>query len=263
MSTESKLSQLATLLHVPEAELAFLAPIAPDKIQYLHDSMIRAMQLEQAPMWSRIAKATALLPDRLTVKIAEGFLGAQVAVNVTYHLPLSRAVKISKHFSLPFLAEMTSLLAADQIEELLNAFPMDKAISLTHYLIRQEAYGVMGRLLDHLQVERALVILRRVPSEEHVLRIVDAAHNQPHLAQMLARLPEDRLLRLLQTGIQHDLLAGLLDIAQHLPAAQLHRLGRVALKLTEGERTAVTHLIQQKNDLLQWQPLLDQLKNEN
>ena len=259
MNTKNELSQLAALLHVDEEELAFLAPIAPDKIQFLHDSMIRAMQLEQAPMWSRIAKATSLLPDRLTAKIAEGFLGAQVAVYVTYHLPMSRAVKISKHFSLPFLAEMTSHLAADKIEELLNAFPMDRAISLTHYLIRQGEYGVMGRLLDHLQVERALVILRRVPSEEHVLQIVAAAQNQPHLAQMLARLPEDRLLRLVRQGIQSNLLADLLDVAAYLPAGQLHRLGRVAAKLTAGERTAVIQTIHQQKNAQQWQPLLDQL----
>ena len=255
----NELSQLASLLHVSEEELAFLAPVVPDKIQFLHNSMIRAMQIEQAPVWSRIAKATSLLPDRLTAKVAEGFMGAQVAANVTYHLPASRAVSISKHFSLPFLAEVTSHLTADKIEDLLNAFPMDKAISLTHYLIRQEAYGVMGRLLDHLQIERALLIFQRVPSEEHVLRIVAAAQNKAHLAQMLARLPEERLLRLLRQGIESDLLAGLLAVAGHLPSAQLQRLGRVAAKLTSGERTAVSQIIQSHSLTAHFVPLLQQL----
>ncbi len=258
MNTKNELSQLATLLHVNEEMLTFLAPIAPDKIQFLHDSMIRAMQLEQAPMWSRIAKATSLLPDRLTAKLAEGFLGAQVAANVTYHLPARRAVSIAKHFSLPFLAETTTHLAADKIEEILAAFPMNKAISLTHYLIRQEEYGVMGRLLDHLQVERALALFQRVPSPEHILRIVAAAQNKAHLAAMLARLPEERLLRLLETGIERDLLVGLLDIAEHLPEAQLQRLGRVAAKLTSEEKTAVIRTIRQQNQQAQWQTLLDQ-----
>jgi hypothetical protein len=260
MSTTSELSQLASLLHVTEAELSFLASVAPDKIQFLHSSIIRAMQIEQAPMWSRIAKATSLLPDRLTAKIAEGFLGAQVASNVTYHLPISRAVSISKHFSLPFLAETTSYLAADKIEALLNAFPMDKAISLTHYLIRQEDYGVMGRLLDYLQVERALLIFQRVPSDEDILRIAAAAQNKVHLAQILARLPEARLLRLLRQGIESDLLGDLLAIAQHLPSAQLHRLGRVAVKLTSEEKTAVYHTISQHQLTPSLQALLDQLQ---
>jgi hypothetical protein len=244
MNTKNKLLQLANLLHVTEDDLAFLASIDPDNIQFLHNSMIRAMQLEQAPMWSRIARATSLLPDRLTAKIAEGFLGSQVAANITYHLPTSRAVSISKHFSLPFLAETTAHLAADKIEELLNAFPMDKAISLTHYLIRQEAYGVMGRLLDYLQVERALLIFQRVPSDEHILRIAAAAQDKVHLAQIMARLPEERLLRLLKQGVAGDLLVDLLVIVQHLPSAQLHRLGRVAAKLTSGEKTAVIQTIQ-------------------
>jgi hypothetical protein len=259
MNSSSKLSRLANLLHVSEAELDFLAYMEVEQLQFLHDSMIRAMQIEQAPVWSRIAKATSLLPDRLTAKVAEGFLGAQVAANVTYHLTTSRAVSISKHFSLPFLAEVTSHLAADKIEELLNAFPMDKAISLTHYLIRQEAYGVMGRLLDHLQVERALLIFQRVPSEEHVLRIVAAAQNKARLATMLARLPEARLLRLLRQGIECGLLDGLLAIAEHLPAAQVHRLGRVAAKLTGEEKTAVRQTIQSHSQAAQLASLLNQL----
>ena len=257
--SSNELTQLAKALYLSEDDLDFLEPIPPEKLQFLHDSMIRAMQLEQAPVWSRIAKATSLLPDRLTAKVAEGFMGAQVAANVTYHLPISRAISISKHFSLPFLAEVTMHLAADKIEEILNAFPLDKAISLTHYLIRQEAYGVIGRLLDHLQVERALLLFQRVPSEEHVLRIVAAAQDKRHLSLMLARLPEGRVLRLLQQAIQQGLLGSLLDIAEQLPSAQLQRVGRVAMKLTEGEKTAVTQTIQAHPQYTQLRTLLQQL----
>ena len=117
----------------------------------------------------------------------------------------------------------------------------------------------MGRLLDHLQVERALLLFQRIPSEEHVLRIVAAAQNKEHLALMLARLPEGRLLRLLQEGVQHNLLAGLLAIAEHLPSAQLQRIGRVAVKMTEGEKMAVIQTIQAHPQYTQLHTLLQQL----
>jgi hypothetical protein len=117
----------------------------------------------------------------------------------------------------------------------------------------------MGRLLDHLQVERALLIFQRVPSEEHVLRIVAAAQNKARLATMLARLPEARLLRLLRQGIECGLLDGLLAIAEHLPAAQVHRLGRVAAKLTGEEKTAVRQTIQSHSQAAQLASLLNQL----
>jgi hypothetical protein len=114
----NELSQLARLLHVSEDEIRFLAPIAPDKIQFLYSSMVHAMQIEQAPVWSRIAKATSLLPDLLTAKVAEGFMGAQVAASVTHHMPARKAVNIAKHFSLPFLAEVTGYLDPEKIKEI-------------------------------------------------------------------------------------------------------------------------------------------------
>ena len=174
----SEFKRLAALLDVAEDDLAFLSPLAAGELQFLYASVDGAIHMQQSPLWSGLARATALIPDRVNAKIASNFLGAAATAQLSYHLSPKKALKISNHFSIPFLADVATHMEPSRAEELIRAFPPKKVRAVAVHLLAQENYYAMGQFLDYLTPAQSLPILQDVRSDEAVLRIAATARRK-------------------------------------------------------------------------------------
>jgi len=230
----SELKRLAALLDVAEDKLSFLSPLEAEQLQFLYASVDGAMQMQQSPLWSGLARATALIPDRVNAKIANNFMGASATAQLSYHLPPKKALKISNHFSIPFLADVAAHMEPSRAEALIHAFPQMKVRAVALHLLEQQNYYAMGQFLDYLTPAQSLPILQDVRSDEAVLRIASYAQRKENLGHLVAGMGNGRLLSLLQKTDELEMWDDVLPIIANLPTAEQVRLS----PLVEGLQTS-------------------------
>lgn len=227
----SELKRLAALLDVTADELAFLSPLEAEQMCFLYASVDSAMHMQQSPLWSGLARATHLIPDRVNAKIANNFLGAMATAQLSYHLPPKKALKISTHFSIPFLADVAAHMEPKRAETLVHAFPQAKVRAVSLHLLAQQNYYAMGQFLDYLTPAQAMPILQDVRSDEAVLRIASYAQRKENLAVLVAGMGNGRLLSLLQKTNELQMWDDVLPILAHLPAAEQARINPLVEQL--------------------------------
>lgn len=227
----SELKRLAALLAVPEEDLAFLSPLEAAQVRFLTSSVDSAMHMQQSPLWSGLARATHLIPDRVNAKIANNFLGASATAQLSYHLPPKKALSISKHFSIPFLADVATNMDPSRAQTLIHAFPQAKVRTMSLYLLEQQNYYAMGQFLDYLTPAQAMPILQDVRSDEAVLRIASYARRKENLGVLVMGMGNGRLLSLLQKTNELNMWDDVLPILAHLPAAEQARINPLVEQL--------------------------------
>jgi hypothetical protein len=227
----SEIKRLAALLTVSEEDLAFLSLLEAEQVRFLTTSVDSAMHMQQSPLWSGLARATHLIPDRVNAKIADTFLGASATAQLSYHLPPKKALSISKHFSIPFLADVATNMEPSRAETLIHAFPQVKVRAVSLHLLAQQNYYAMGQFLDYLTAAQSLPILQDVRSDEAVLRIASYARRKENLAVLVAAMGNGRLLSLLQKTNELGMWDDVLPILAHLPAAVQARINALVEQL--------------------------------
>ena len=231
----SELKRLANLLQIKEGELSFLETLNTEQLQFLHASIDNAIYLHQSPLWEGLAKATNLLPDRLNAKIAMNFMGAAATAQLSYHLPPQKAVKVANHFSTPFMAEVVTHTEPKRAEALIRIFPQDKVEAIALYLLQQKNYESMGMFLDFLSPAQSIPVLKKIHSDEAILRIASHAQNKKNLGIFIAELTNPRILSLLQKTNELNMWDDVQKILIHLPPAQQKELSFLISHLREDE----------------------------
>ncbi len=199
--------QLAFLLKVPAVELSEYRLAVTD---LLYD--------DDHELLERTAEAARLLPARTLASIGETALGPLICARLTGLLDPHRAVEISAHFDVDFLALLAAELDPRRAAEVVAAIAADTVVAVTVAMAANGEHVAMGRFVAYLD-DTALGLCLEALRDEDLLQVAFVMEGQERLGFIFELIGPERAKRMLASAPAH----GLVEEAKHV-AGQLSGL---------------------------------------
>ncbi len=232
---QSAIEKLSHLLQTRTEDLQFLGNFGAEKVMLLHNLVAERLQHDPSPLWERLAKVTAFIPNFINARIATDILGAHITANLTYHVPVKEALSIAKHFSPAFMAEVAEQLVPARAVELIRSFPLADMKKITRELLKNEKYYTMGTFVDVLPVATLHELAREIPNEAQLLRIAIYANNKAHLAEMITGFDNNRILRIVNSAEALHLWPEIIGIVSHFDDNMRRKIAALIPQFTDNE----------------------------
>jgi hypothetical protein len=224
--SRAEVTKLAYLLGLdgPEA-LAYLHQVPASELRAYRDAVTELLYDDERALLQRAADAGRLLPAQTLAAIGEGSLGPLICARLTGLLDPERAIEISGHFSIDFLAQVAAALDPRRAIDVVTAMPPDRLLDIAVVMAARGEYVAMGRFVAHLD-ESSLTACIEAFTDEDLLRIGFVLEGKERLGLIFALLGLERTQRMLASAESMGLGEEALDLLDHLDPAQRKQLRR-------------------------------------
>ncbi len=168
----------------------------------------------------RTADAARLLPARTLAAIGERALGPLVCARLTGLLDPRRAIEISDHFTVDFLALLAAELDPRRAVELVTAIATDTVVAVSVAMAANGEHIAMGRFVAYLD-EKALSLCVEALSDDDLLRVAFVMEGEERLTSVFEMIGAERTELMLAAAHR----SGLAEEAKHV-AGRLDSLRR-------------------------------------
>ena len=227
LSPAVEVRRLARLIGADPEDLVYFERLEGQAIRDLRDQVTVAMFDADRQLLQRVAVATKLVPAKLGAVIGERAFGALLCARITGLLDPSRAVDISKHLPVTFLADLCLHLDPRRASRVIGEMPPDTVAAIAAQLVAGEEYIAMGGFVGHLSKAALLAALDAV-DDESLLRTAYVIEAKQNISALVALLPDERLANIIATASGADLWAEALDVLAHVTERQRGALGDLA-----------------------------------
>jgi hypothetical protein len=210
--SRAETAKLGRLLGVesPQA-LAFLLPVPAQELRDYREAVTDLLYDDDQELLQRTADAARLLPARMLAAIGERALGPLICARLTSLLDPRRAVEISDHFTLDFLARLAAELDPRRAAEVVTAIATDTVVAVSTAMAASGEHVAMGRFVGYLD-EAALSGCVEALGDEDLLRVMFVMEGDERLTAVLEMLGTERAARMLAAA--H--VSGLVEEAEHV-----------------------------------------------
>ena len=166
---------------------------------------------EDQELLQRTADASRLLPARTAAVIAERALGPLISARLTSLLDPRRAIEISDHFTVDFIARLSAELDPRRAAEVVTGITTDTVVAVSVAMAANDEHVAMGRFvayLDDVALSRCVEAL----GNEDLLRVAFVMEGDERLAAVFEMIGAERTARMLAEA--H--VSGLLEEAEHV-----------------------------------------------
>jgi hypothetical protein len=204
--------KLARLLGVEDlSALAFLLAVPASELRDYRRAVTDLLYDEDQELLQRMANASRLLPARTAAVIAERALGPLISARLTSLLDPRRAIDISEHFTVDFIARLSAELDPRRAAAVVTGITTDTVVAVSVAMAANDEHVAMGRFvayLDDVALSRCVEAL----GNEDLLRVAFVMEGDERLAAVLETIGAERTERMLAEA--H--VSGLDEEAEHL-----------------------------------------------
>ncbi|GAB4586004.1 hypothetical protein [Nocardia sp. IFM 10818] len=256
LAARAEVIKLARELHTAPEDLAFLLDSDPAAIRRVRQGMHHSLDARYRPMFQRVARVSALVPDRLSITIAIRFFGPMLCGMIASSLSPARATALIGHIPRDFLADVAAYVDPEAATPIVRAFDTDILVPVMQDLLRRKDFVTLARFLVAATDEQLLGVLPHIESGEDLLMVgfnaeLDAVSDRFEL--VLGAMPEHRVRDLLQSAHDLDRFAEALTFLQFLTP---ETLGRVADIAAEMGPELLTHMVDATRREVSWAELI-------
>ncbi len=219
--SRAEAAKLGRLLGVEDLQaLAFLLPVPAPELRDYREAITDLLYDDDHELLQRTADAARMLPARTLAAIGESTLGPLICARLTGLLDPHRAVEISNHFTVDFLARLAAELDPRRAVEVVTAIATDTLVAVSAAMATNGEHVAMGRFVAYLD-EAALGPCVEALSDEDLLQVAFVMEGEERLTSVFAMVGAERTKRMLAAAHSN----GLDEEAGHV-AARLKSLRR-------------------------------------
>jgi hypothetical protein len=212
--------KLGRLLGVDDPRaLAFLLAVPAAELRDYRESVVDLLYDDNHEQLQRVADASRLLPARTLAAIGQHALGPLICARLSGLLDGRRAVEISDHFTVDFLAQVAAELDPRRAADVVAGITPDTVVAVSVAMAAHAEYVAMGRFVGYLN-EATLGRCVEALGDEDLVRVAYVMEGDERLVAMFELVGPEHAARALSTARA----AGLGQEADHV-SARLHELG--------------------------------------
>ena len=210
--SRAETAKLARLLGVSDPQaLAFLEKAPAAELREYREAITDLLYDDDQELLQRAADAVRLLPARTLAAIGESALGPLICARLTGLLEPSRAVEISNHFSIYFLAQLAAELDPRRAVAVVTAIATDTVVAVCAVMATSGEHVAMGRFVAHLD-DHTLGLCVGALSDEDLLRVAFVTEGEERLSSIFETVGAERAARIVEAAKRN----GLAEEAKHV-----------------------------------------------
>ncbi len=247
MNKQVILNKLAHLLNIDKDELSFLDQLEEKELERLRLSIINKIETDQGDIWEKLARVSKFVPAFITGKIAQLVMGPQVCANVSQHMDIKEALKVLKHLSISFLAEVSEYLIPHKSADLINAIPQKMVRKVMNQLLQNEKFYTVASFVDVLDLSKVVELSNDIKSDDDLLVIASFVENKDCLASIVQNLKDQRISKLIKRAFETERADEIVDILKSMNDSQLRRIIKLVDEFSESERNKIIDYFEKQN----------------
>lgn len=195
--SRAETAKLARLLGAQDSrELAFLLKAPASELREYREAITDLLYDDDQELLQRTADSARLLPARTLAAIGESALGPFICARLTGLLDQHRAVEISSHFNVDFLARLAAELDPRRAVAVVSAIAADTLVAVCTAMATNGEHVAMGRFVAHLDDE-GLGRCVEALGDEDLLRVAFVIEGEERLPWIFATIGPERAERML------------------------------------------------------------------
>lgn len=219
--SRAETEKLARLLGVEDPQtLTFLLPVPTPELRAYREAVTELLYDDDQELLQRTADAARLLPARTLAAIGESALGPLICARLTGLLDPRRAVEISNHFNVDFLARLAAELDPRRAVEVVSAIATDTVVAVCTVMAANGEHVAMGRFVAQLD-DDALGLCVEALSDEDLMRVAYVMEGEERLPWIFEMIGAARAKRMLVAARA----SGLAEEAKHV-TERINNFGR-------------------------------------
>jgi hypothetical protein len=223
-ASRAELAKLARLLRLDGPEtLAFAQDAPAAELCDYREAVTDLLYDDDRALLQRAADAARLLPASTLAAIGEHSLGSLICAHLTGLLDPERAVEISQHFPIDFLAQLAAELDPRRAVAVVTAMPPERVLEIALAMIAHGEHVAMGRFVAQLETGSLTACLEAL-SDEDLLRVGFVLEGKERLPEIFELLGLERAQRMLDRAESLGLGEEASDLLDHLDARQRKQL---------------------------------------
>jgi hypothetical protein len=205
--SRAETAKLSRLLRVEDLQaLAFLLPVPAPELRDYREAITDLLYDDDQELLQRTADAARMLPARTLASIGESALGPLICARLTGLLDPHRAVEISNHFTIDFLAQLAAELDPRRAVEVVTAIAADTLVAVSAAMAANGEHVAMGRFVAYLD-DATLGLCVEALSDEDLLQVTFVMEGEERLTSVFAMVGAARTKRILaatHTGLDEE-----------------------------------------------------------
>jgi hypothetical protein len=229
-ATESRAeaAKLARLLGLDGPEsLTYVHQVPASELRDYREAVTELLYDDERALLQRTADVARLLPAHTLATMGEQALGPLICARLSGLLDPDRAVEISGHFSIDFLAQLSAELDPRRAVEVVVSMPGDRVLEIAVAMATAEEHVAMGRFVAHLDDDTLARCIEEL-TDEDLLRIAFVLEDKERLNDIFELVGLERTQRILDGAESIGLGEEALDLFDRLNARQHKQLRRRA-----------------------------------
>lgn len=204
MDRHTEVRRLAQALHKTPEQLDHLAKLDGEALYRLRLQLQNRIIDEFAHLFERMASASKITPDALSVLLCKKVFGPTLTANMGYFIAVPKVIKLMKHFEPSYVAEVTRHVVPERSIELLEGIPVEMMVEVTRQLLAAREYAVMGGFTDHMPEAKVLTLMAELDEPIDCLRVSSFTQNKARIAKLTLGFEEDFLVALIHAAFTSD-----------------------------------------------------------
>lgn len=250
MDVQAELLKLARVLRVAPEELAFLAEADPVELSELRAAVSRRLHARDRDHFERAVALGRHLPAAITGNLVKHALGPQLAGHAAGLLDPDQVSEFAGQLPADFLADVAAVTDPGAIGPLVHGIEAAKIMAVTRVLVEREEWVTMGAFVGLVGNDLLPETIGFFDAEA-LLRVGFVLEDRSRVDEIFRFLDDERLLDLLTTAEERDLLGETIHLVNALDDDGVARVGRMLGELSEERRDALAEKLLTDADLRQ------------
>lgn len=195
------IQKVIRILKSNPADYTFLNKLEIKDLNELNDSIQDALFNDQSEHWKKLAKVVKFFPNYMNAKISEQVIGAYITANVCYHIDTTDLNGISKHLSIPFLAEVTEIIIPSKSSRLVNEMSVSILKKIIQHLMENNQHFVVASFIEVVHRKRLLELVESIQRESDLIRCSEYIRNSEILKDIFLSLSSTKQMKLIEASI--------------------------------------------------------------
>lgn len=218
---EVLIKKIRYVLKTEVSSSKYLEKLEVDDLILLNDQIQDALFNDQSEQWKRIAKVVKFFPNYMNAKVSEQVIGAQITANICYHIDSSDLIGVSKHLSIPFMAEVTEHIIPSKSERIVNEMPLPIIKKVVSYLMKKKQHIVVASFIEVVQRKRLVELVDAISSEDDLVLCAQYIRNIELLKDVFSGLSRERQVKMMRAALKLGQEMTIRNLFQNMSTSQL------------------------------------------
>jgi hypothetical protein len=198
--SRAEIAKLARLLGLEDpGSLSYLRDVPAAELRDYREAVTELLYDDPRAMLQRAADAAPLLPIYVLSTVGEHALGPVVCARLTGLIAPDRAVEVSRHFSIDFLAQLAAELDPRRAVAVVTAMPRKRVVGIAVAMAARGEHVAMGRFVAHLDDETLAACVQKL-TDEDLLRVAFVLEGMERLDEIFDLVGIERTRSMLESA---------------------------------------------------------------